>query len=171
MTTTIPAVRTNTLEMILRDAVQAVLTEVIQRNERILAKTPAERNELAKYVMSQARPFVHIATDPMAQRVREEVNRATAAVAKTYEDKTDALSELEQQMIQAHREWEAGDETAKRMRLIRSNIEQMIPLNPDLGHAYATQVARSRGMALAAYFGLQSIGSTTEPVHPTKGNA
>jgi hypothetical protein len=169
MPTTIQAVRNSTLETILREAVEAVITQVIERNDRILAKTPAERNELAKYVMQQAKAYVTVATIPMAERVQQEVDRANAAVARTYADKTNALFELEQQMIQAHETWESSDETAKRMRFIRSNIEEMIPLNHNLGHVYATQVARSRGMALAAYFGLQSIGSGPTETPATQG--
>lgn len=171
MTTTIHAVRNSTLETILRDAVASVLNQVIERNDRILAKTPAERNELAKYVMQQARCYVAIETGPMAERVQKEVDRANASVERTYTAKTEALFELEQQMREAHQQWESSDETAKRMRVIRSHIEEMIPLNQNLGHAYATQVARSRGMALAAYFGLQSIGSGSTETPATHGAA
>ena len=171
MTTTIHAVRNAILETILRDAVVTVLNQVIERNERILAKTPSERNELAKYIMQQARSYVTVEARPMAERVQEEVDRANADVAMTYRAKTKALSELEQEMREAHQQWESSDETAKRMRFIRSHIEEMIPLNQNLGHTYATQVARSRGMALAAYFGLQSIGSGPTETPVTHGAA
>jgi hypothetical protein len=147
---------------ILRDAVLTVLSRVIERNERVMEKMPAERNELAKYVASQARAIAMCEIEPFEERIVAEVNRLVQRREDMFRRNEAWLEDEKSRFIDMKRQWEQSDESTKRLQATREYVEIMLPLDGRLGQQHATQVIRSRGLALAAAFGLKAMG-TTQP--------
>jgi hypothetical protein len=103
--------------------------------------------------------------------VNVEFKRQVEEEHKWYAEKAETAKQKQAHFEECQAAWSLQDDVCKRLQMLEPIIDKMLPLDADNSRSYTNQQAiRSRGMVMAAMFGLTNIGGSllSEPHEPSK---
>jgi hypothetical protein len=162
-------VQLNWVEVQWQKVVTQCMTEVRAQMEVKLSQVSQQKKKEYLMILRDAM-IVSLQKSEMwlqfIQDVNVEFKRQVEADRMWHSRATVEAEEKQAHFEECQSAWALQDDMCKRLQILEPIIDKMLPLDGDNTRSYTNQQAiRSRGMVIAAMFGLQSIGgpSLAEP--------
>lgn len=149
----------------LHEAIKAAVMAEMQRQDRPFSSESYKN--LGSFCGRMARKIIeHEAFDELWRRINERAEIEIASRVRQYEydnaSKSAQLSEEIAKYLALTAAWTASDETTRRFDACRPKIEALLPIQGD--HYTKQQAIRSRGLVMAALFGMRQMGSQGQTI-------
>lgn len=144
----------------MQQAIKNALIAEMEKQDREF--TSKSYSQIGSFCGRMARKIVeHEAFDELWRRINERAEMEIASRVRQYKyDNASKSAQLDEEIdkyLDLVSRWSASDETTRRFEACTSDIEDLLPIE---GDNYTKQQAiRSRGLVLAAIFGLRQMGS------------
>lgn len=153
----------------LQEAIRVAVTRELERDNPLLSNEMAVKiaehcKRVAKNVASDP-IFADVAKDTV-QRSKIMAERLANENAARYRANVDGLAAKKAEYETALTRWIASDEITRRFNACWPQVEALLPIQGD--HYTKQQAIRSRGLVMAALFGMRQMGSQGQTIEDAK---